>query len=191
MSETEEITRLLNEAQDGREGALDEVMELVYGRLRALAAAQYRRRGKSPTLQPTELVHEAFLKLVKQRNRYDSRGHFFAIASKVMLRVLLDQQRARGRLKRGGEHLRVTLGDALEPGSPEEPSMVVPAFVEALERLEALDERSAEVTKLRLLWGLTVPEIAETMDVSVSTVEREWRFARRWLATRLGEGSEP
>lgn len=189
MSETEEITRLLNEAQEGRDGALDEVMELVYARLRALAERQFRRRGRGSdsTLQPTELVHETFLKLVKQRNRYDNRGHFFAIASKVMLRVLLDQQRSRGRAKRGGDQFRVTLTGAVEPAPREPPSMVIPAFVQALERLEALDRRSAEITKLRLLWGLTVPEIAETMEVSISTVEREWRFARRWLANQLEE----
>ncbi|HVS12841.1 MAG TPA: ECF-type sigma factor [Thermoanaerobaculia bacterium] len=184
----DDITRLLNEAKEGREGALDEVTALVYDRLRALARTQARRyRGAGTSaLEPTELVHEAFLRLVKQRKRYDSRGHFFTIATRVMLRILLDRHRAKGRLKRGGGQLRVTLTAALDtPG--EEPSMVIPAFVESLERLEALDARCAEVAKLRVLWGLTVTEVAAAMELSVSTVEREWRFARRWLSARLDQ----
>lgn len=189
-NEIDDITRLLNEAKEGRDGALDEVMELVYGRLRSVAERQSRRYAggrDAQSLEPTELVHEAFLKLIKQRNRYDSRGHFFAIATKVMLRILLDRHRARRRVKRGGDLVRVTLtGEIAADGH--DPSMMIPLFVQSLEQLEALDARSAEVTKLRLLWGLTVPEIAEAMDLSVSTVEREWRFARRWLASRLEDG---
>lgn len=186
MTDADEITRLLNEAGQGREGALDEVTALVYGRLRALARRQARRYagGGASALEPTDLVHETFLRLVKQRKRYDSRGHFFAIATGVMLRILLDRHRASRRLKRGGGQLRVTLTAALERAG-EEPSMVIPAFVEALERLEALDGRCAEVAKLRVLWGLTVPEVAQALEISVSTVEREWRFAQRWLSARL------
>ena len=186
VTDADDITRLLNEASQGREGALDEVTALVYDQLRALARRQARRYAGAgaSTIEPTDLVHETFLRLVKQRKRYDSRGHFFAIATGVMLRVLLDRHRARRRYKRGGEQARVTLTAALD-GVGEEPSMVIPAFVQALERLEGLDGRCAEVTKLRVLWGLTVPEIAESMEISVSTVEREWRFSRHWLATQL------
>ncbi len=184
------ITELLHQAYQGREGALDEVMEIVYDDLRRVAAnhmrARYGGNLAGVTLQPTALVNEAFLRLVKQRKQYDSRGHFFAIATRVMLRVLMDYDRRRGAVKRGGDRLRVSLsGVARRVG--QEPSAEIGAFVEALERLEKLDARTAEVVKLQMLWGLTVPETAEAMDVSVSTVEREWRFARRWLAAALGD----
>jgi RNA polymerase sigma factor (TIGR02999 family) len=134
------------------------------------------------SLQPTELVSEAFLKLIKQRNRYDSRGHFFAIATRVMLRVLKEAHRSKQRLKRGGDYVHVTLHDV---HGNSDPGVEFPAFEEALERLDELSPRTAEVTKLRLLWGLTVPEMAEALDLSVSSVEREWRFARRWLTSEL------
>ena len=193
--EVSEITRLLNDAQAGREGALDDVMELVYRRLRALAASQLRRRAAlagGVSLQPTDLVHEAFLRLVKQRKQYDNRGQFFAIASRVMMRVLVDEYRARGRVKRGGDAVRVTLTDRHVRGEqPAELSVLVPAFVESLERLQELDARTAEVAQLRLLWGLTMDEIRDTLGVSLSTVEREWRFARGWLASQLGESTAP
>ncbi len=193
--ETSEITKLLNEAQAGREEALDDVMDLVYRRLRALASSQLRRRAAvagEVSLQPTDLVHEAFLRLIKQRKQYDNRGHFFAIASRVMMRVLVDEYRARGRAKRGGEAIRVTLTDHQIPGvKPSELSALVPAFVESLEHLQELDARTAEVAQLRLLWGLTMDEIKDTLGISLSTAEREWRFARGWLASRLGESQEP
>jgi RNA polymerase sigma factor (TIGR02999 family) len=183
-----DITQLLDEARQGRREALEEVTALVYEELRAIAARRLARQGPAaPSLAPTDLVHEAFLRLVKQRNRYDSRGHFFAIASSAMLRILLDHHRARRRDKRGGGALRVTLSGIAE-GAGDEPSTLVPAFAEALERLEELDPRSAEIAKLRILWGLTDPEIATALDVSLRTVERQWQFARRWLTARLGEG---
>jgi DNA-directed RNA polymerase specialized sigma24 family protein len=102
----------------------------------------------------------------------------------------MDHHRSRSRDKRGGGMTRVSLG-GVERHTGHEPSMDIPAFVEAVERLEGLDERTASVTKLRVLWGLSIPEIAETLDVSVSTVEREWRFARRWLSSALQPGPPP
>jgi len=135
-------------------------------------------------LQPAELVNEAYLRLVRQRKQYDNRGHFFAIASRVMLRVLLDRHRAKQREKREGEWVRVSLS-GVQGQLDDGPSADIFSFVQALERLETLDPRSADVTKLRLLWGLTMPEIAEALNVSVSTVEREWRFAQRWFMAEL------
>ena len=181
------ITKLLAEAHEGREGALDEVMALVYEDLRRIARHQIaRRRGidRAVSLEPVELVSEAYLKLIKQRNRYDSRGHFFAIATTVMLRVLMDHHRARGRGKRGGDHLRVSLSK-VDHHLAGEAAFEVPLLVDALERLEVLSPRTAEVTKLRILWGLGASEIAKTLELSVSTVEREWRFARHWLTAEL------
>lgn len=185
-----EITRLLHEAQSGRAEALDEVMELVYDDLHAIAASRLarrsRRRGKpSATLQPTELVNEAFLRLIKQRNRYDNRGQFFAIASQAMLRVLLDHDRAHRRDKRGGDRLQVSLSEVVPLEGDREPSIVVPAFVEAMRKLQELDERSADIAKMRILWGLTPAEVAAALELSLRTVERDWRFARRWLTAQL------
>jgi RNA polymerase sigma-70 factor, ECF subfamily len=180
---TGRITRLLAEAQGGRAEALDEVMSLVYTDLRRIADRRLRRYGQGISLQPTELVHEGFLRLIKQRQEYDSRGHFFAIASRVMLRVLLDHHRDRRRLKRGGRQVRVSLSDV--DGQLAETAGTIPVFVEAVERLETLDPRMAEITKLRLLWGLTTQEVAEVLEVSPSTVERDWRFGRRWLSAEM------
>jgi RNA polymerase sigma factor (TIGR02999 family) len=185
----DEVTRLLAEAHEGRPEALDEVMSLVYDDLRRIARKQlYREQGRGRafiSIQPTELVNESFLKLIKQRKRYDNRGHFFAIATRVMLRVLRDHCRAKRSQKRGGDQVRVSLGAA--GGRAEaHPGVEVPALIEALERLETLSPRTAEVTKLRVLWGLTVVETAEALGLSESSVEREWRFARRWLGAELG-----
>ena len=184
-----EITRLLAEAHEGRAAALDEVVGLVYDDLRRIAAKQLRRRqqGAPVSLEPTELVSEAYLKLIKQRKRYDSRGHFFAIATRVMLRVLMDHHRAKGRAKRGGDWIRLSLSKA-DGALAREPGFEVPVLVEALERLEALSPRTAEITKLHVLWGLGIADVAEALELSVSTVEREWRFARRWLGSELRSG---
>ena len=183
-----EITRLLAEAHEGRTGALDQVMSLVYDDLCRIADrklhGRYGGERVRNSLEPTDLVNEAFLKLVKQRKRYDSRGHFFAIATRMMLRVLLDHHRKKRRAKRGVAPLRVTLSK-VEEQLAQEPGFEIPTFVETLEIFEQLAPRSAEVVKLRLVWGLTVAEIATALDLSVSTVEREWRFARRWLSAEL------
>lgn len=185
-----EITRLLAEAHQGREGALDDVVTRVYEELRRIAQKQIarRRRARDPnvSLEPSELVSEAYLKLIKQRNRYDSRGHFFAIATRVMLRVLMDHHRSRGRGKRGGDRLRVSFSKVdHELARDSDGELEIPALVDAIERLESLAPRAAEVTKLRLLWGLAIPEIAEALSSSVRTTEREWRFARQWLGSEL------
>ena len=181
------ITTLLGEAQDGRPEALQEVMSLVYPELLRRAQAQlrgyYRGGTPNPTLEPAALVSEAYLRIIRQRARYDNRGHFFAIASQLMLRVLLDHERAQGRRKRGGDFVRVSLSEASE--LPASQDCTVEAFVQVLERLEVLDRRAADVVKARLLWGLTVAEIAESFDLSARTVERELAFAQRWLAVEL------
>ena len=181
-----EITRLLHDADEGRAGALDEVMELVYRQLSSMAESHLRRRYgpdlAGATLEPSALVHDTFLRLIRQRNRFDNRGQFFGIATKMMIRVLNDHAREKHAEKRGGERVRVTLSEL--GGS--DPQHDVTDFVRALERLEQSDTRTAEVAKLRLLWGLTVPEIAGTLDVSRRTVARDWRFARSWLQAELG-----
>lgn len=191
---TVEITALLAAAQDGHEEALAEVMELAYAELRRIARGQmrrrYGRRSDGLTMQPTVLVNEAFLRLIKQRNRYDSRGHFFAIATKAMLRVLMEYDRARGAERRGGDQVRLTLSGIVPPAAGTD-TVEAAAFVQALERLAGLDARTGDVVKLKLLWGLNNQEVAEALSVSVRTVEREWRFGRRWLAAELGGPEAP
>jgi RNA polymerase sigma factor (TIGR02999 family) len=192
MSElgTGEITRLLELAHEGEHEALDRVMALVYADLERAARGQLTRRYGRPegrTLEPAGLVNEAFLRLVKQRKRYDSRGHFFAIATKMMFRVLIDHERSRTRDKRGGDPLRVSLTGLRRPGG-QVPSVAILDLAGCLDELEDLDRRAAEIAKLHLLWGLTIEEIAGVVGASRSTVEREWRFARKWLAMRLTAG---
>jgi RNA polymerase sigma factor (TIGR02999 family) len=191
MAAEREITRLLEEASAGRREALDEVLAVVYGDLKRVAARQlekhYRTDPRHLTLEPSALVNETYLKLIKQRTRFDNRGHFFAIATTVMLRVLLDYQRSRSRAKRGGGHVHVSLAGIADQDVH---APTLPAFIDALERLDQLDSRLSEIVKLRLVWGLTVAEIAETLACSKRTVERDWEFARRWLETELAEAPE-
>jgi RNA polymerase sigma factor (TIGR02999 family) len=186
------VTRLLGEAQAGRPEALQEVVALVYPDLVSHASSQLHRyygsRNPNPTLEPAALVSETYLKLIRQRSRYDSRGHFLAIASQLMLRVLIDYERARGRQKRGGDLFRVSLSEAVDVAVVEDAS--IEAFATALERLEALNTRAAEIVKARLIWGLTVPEIAESFGLSARTVERDIKFAQRWLEVDLSRQAE-
>lgn len=188
-----EITRLLQAANDGNEGALDDLMSKVYTDLRRIADKHMRRQfGQNMggvTLQPTALVNEAFFRLIKQRKGFGNRGQFFSIATKVLIRVLTDYQRSRGREKRAGDQVRVELS-GIGLAAAVEPSADIVDLSNALDQLEQLDARKAEVVKLRALWGMTVPEIAETVGASVATVERDWSFSKRWLAARLTEDGE-
>jgi len=186
--EAAKIASLLAQVETGNKTAVDQLAAIVYDDLRRLATIHLHRRfgadARNITLEPTVLVHETYLRMVRQRKAFDSLGHFFAIATRVMLRVLVDYQREKMAAKRGAGQIRVTLTD-LADREAAPMAAGLPELIEALEQLERLDARGAEVVKLRVLWGLTVPEIAETLEVSPSTIEREWRFARRWLAARL------
>jgi RNA polymerase sigma factor (TIGR02999 family) len=147
--------------------------------------------GAPLTLEPAALVNETFLKLLQQPTRFHNRRHLLGFASTVMLRVLVDYRRERGAKKRGGDALRVTLSgisaDALGGGD----EVDALDFQRALERLEGLDPRKAEIVKLRLFWGYEMTEIASLVEVSLATVERDWRFARTWLAAALGPALAP
>ena len=189
MAAPGDITLLLKEAECGREGALDELMELVYGDLERIALSHLSRkfgeRANVVTLEPAALVNESFLRLIRQRKTYDNRGQFFAIATKVMLRVLTDYQRQRMTDRRGGRRKRVELFLDARPGPADGPGRAAQIEIEslkkALERLEGLDSRQADVVKMRVVWGLEIDEIAEALGLSASTVKRDWRFARAWL----------
>ena len=173
----------------GDRQSLDTLLPLVYQELRRLAASYLRRERPGQTLQPTALVHEAYLRLMKDRpDRWQNRAHFSAIAAHSMRQILIERARARGAQKRGGAQPRVTLDEALVAGG--EQSFDLLAIDEALERLAAIDPEQARLVELRFFGGLTVEETAEAMDISPATVKRHWAVARAWLAREL-EGNSP
>ena len=185
MRDHGEITRLFEAAAQGDPRAFEEVVERVYADLEAIARRQMRDRFgriQGLTLEPAALVNETLLKILKSPQAFENRRHFFAFASQVMRRVLADYHRARERSKRGGGRLRVTLTEL--GGS--DPAADCQTFVDVLDRLGRLDARKGEVVELRVFWGLEMPEIAETLAVSLTTVERDWRFSRSWMAKELG-----
>jgi RNA polymerase sigma-70 factor (ECF subfamily) len=159
-------------------------MELVYAELRALAAAYARGQRPGHTLQPTALVHEAFVKLVEApAGGWNDRAHFFAVAATAMRQVLADHARSRQARKRGGDWQRITL-DGGELGQ-ERDELDLVALDEALEELGRSDPRKLRVVELRFFGGLTAEEVARVLGVSLSTVESDWRTARAWLQIRL------
>ena len=188
-----DITLLLNRMEHGQAGAMDELMRLVYGDLERMAASHLRRqfgeRAAQITLEPAALVNESFMQLLRQRKGFDNRGQFFAIATKVMLRVLMDYQRQRLAEKRGDDGPRLTLAVdvGMAAGGSRASEMVeVEALSHALDRLEALDSRKADIVKMRIVWGMTVQQIAEALEISPSSVDRDWRFAKAWIADEVG-----
>jgi RNA polymerase sigma-70 factor, ECF subfamily len=164
--------------------SLDSLLPIVYQELRRLAASYLRRERPGQTLQPTGLVHEAYLRLMKDRpDRWQNRAHFCAIAAHSMRQILIERARARGAIKRGGAQPRVTLDEALVAGG--EQSIDILALDHALEKLAALDAEQARLVELRFFGGLTVEETADEMGISPATVKRHWSIARAWLAREL------
>ncbi len=171
-------------ADKGERQSVDTLLPLVYQELRRLAASYLRRERPGQTLQPTALVHEAYLRLLKDNpERWQNRAHFCAIAAHSMRQILIERARARGALKRGGLRPRVTLDEGLL-GGPER-SIDLVALDEALERLAAFDPEQARLVELRFFGGLTVEETADAMGSSPATVKRHWAVARAWLAREL------
>jgi RNA polymerase sigma-70 factor, ECF subfamily len=169
---------------------VDALLPVVYEELRRLAAAYLRRERPGQTLQPTALVHEAYLRLMKDRpDRWQNRAHFCAIAAHSMRQILIERARARGAQKRGGAQPRVTLDEGLVAGEPS-PTVDLIALDQALERLEAVDPEQARLVELRFFGGLTIEETAEAMNISPATVKRHWTVARAWLARELADGSQ-
>lgn len=180
----DEVTRLLMEVQQGDRSALDRLLPLVYGELRNVAARQLRREREGHTLQPTALVHEAYLELAGQRRlQWQSRAHFIGIAAHLMRQILVHHGRRRRAAKRAGGLVQVTLDDAVLGTKGQDIDVV--ALHEALEALGAKDARLARVVELRYFGGLTIEETAEVLDIGTATVEREWRAARAWLRREL------
>ena len=190
------ITELLHAWGAGDPRASDELARLVYAELRRRARRALRREADGHTLQPTALVHEAWLRLDGQHGAsWESRTQFFAVAAQTMRRILVDHARTRHALKRGGARVQVTLGDVdraraapndSTAGEPAVEAIDLLALDEALRRLAALDPRRARLVELRYFAGLSIPEAAAALGVSAATVGREWAVARMWLRHELG-----
>jgi RNA polymerase sigma factor (TIGR02999 family) len=181
---------LLNAIKQGDPQAAAQLLPLVYDELRHLAAHRLAHEAPGQTLQPTALVHEAYLRLLgsEAEKHWDSRGHFFAAAAEAMRRILVESARSKRRLKRGGGRARLPLEEA-ELLAPE-PDEDVLALDEALTELAATDRAAAELVQLRYFGGLTIPDAAQALGVSTRTAERLWAFARAWLRERVQRGEQ-
>jgi RNA polymerase sigma factor (TIGR02999 family) len=189
-----DVTRLLDAAASGDPRAGGELLPLVYDELRKLAAAQMAHEKPGQTLSPTALVHEAYLRLVGERSgpsppEWDGRRHFFAAAAESMRRILVEQARRKGRLKRGGGKRRLDLADVeiAADGPPDD----LLALDEALTRLDQLQPERAALVKLRYFAGLTISEAATALGISTSTADRYWTYARAWLYREIALPNEP
>ena len=185
MSESHEITRMLREWGNGNRQALEDLMPLVYDELHKQAARFLRRERPNHTLQTTALIHEAYIKLIDQRDiNFNSRVHFYAIAANIMRRILVDHARAKNRDKRGGHAEPLQLDDAATPDLDSQAVDLV-ALDEALSRLAEYDAQQARIVELRYFGGLTLEETAETMHLSRTTVATDWAMAKAWLHREL------
>lgn len=178
---TGEVTLLLKQIATGNQDAMQRLVPLVYGELHRLAAYYMRAERKDHTLQPTALVHEAYLRLVDRREAdWQNKAHFFGVAAQVMRRILTDHARHHCRIKRGGVHQRkLTLDDVMLFSEGRSDDLL--AVDESLERLAKFDFRQSRVVELRVFGGLTVDEVAIVLQVSPKTVKRDWTMARAWL----------
>ena len=186
----DDVTRILHAIEQGDPQAASRLLPLVYDELRRLAARRMSQEAAGQTLQPTALVHEAFIRLVgdDDRTKWDSRGHFFAAAAEAMRRILIDNARRRKSMKRGGALVRCDLQDDDAILDTDDFETLL-ALDEALTRLEALDQQLARLVELRYFTGLTIEETAKVMNVSPRTTKRNWAYARAWLRREM-EGPE-
>ena len=193
MADSGEITELLAKMAEGNREAVNQLMPLVYDDLHRRAQRLMRQERSNHTLQPTALVHEAYLKLVQQRDpNFKNRTHFYAIAAHLMRRILADHARAHLSSKRGGGELRISLDESLHdqiPARADTPTALL-AVDHALEKLAALDPRQEQIVELRFFGGLTVNEVAEVLAISPRTVEREWTLARAWLYLQIRDQNQ-
>lgn len=180
-----DITRILSAIEQGDQAAASELLPLVYEELRRLAASRMNQEASGQTLQPTALVHEAFLRLVgDDSQQWDGRGHFFAAAAEAMRRILIDNARRKGRIKRGGNLRRQNLNDNMGTDSPENVEDLL-ALDEALTKLAEEDVQLAKLVELRYFTGLTIEETARVLGVSSRTTKRNWSYARAWLQREM------
>jgi RNA polymerase sigma factor (TIGR02999 family) len=181
-----DVTHILSAIERGDPTAAERLLPLVYDELRELAADRLAREKPGQTLQATALVHEAYLRLVDtaQAQQWHNQGHFFAAAAEAMRRILVEKARHKHSLKAGGGRDREKMPDIVAPDA--EPNVDVLALNEALEKLEKLNKRRADVVKLRFFAGLTIEEAAQSLGIASSTVESDWAYARCWLRLEIG-----
>ncbi len=181
-----EVTRILAELAGGDRASVSRLFSLVYDELRAVAGSYFRRQPADHTLQPTALVHEAYMRLVDQTQEgWQDRAHFLAVAAKAMRRILINHAHKRAAAKRGGDSKRLTLVEELTPADSREIDLI--ALDEALTKLAELSERMVQVVELRYFGGMTMQEIAHTLGVSRRTVQSDWEVARAWLSRELSD----
>ena len=185
------VTQILSRIDSGDPQAAEQLLPLVYNELRTLAAARLAKEKPGQTLQATALVHDAYLRLVGNDppQCWNNRGHFFAAAAEAMRRILVESARHKASLKQGGGRQRAALDSACAETDP--PSLDLLALDEALAKLAMTEPAKAQLVKLRYFAGLTMPEAAAAMGVSLATAERYWTFARSWLYAELADSSEP
>lgn len=184
MARSDDLDLLLARVRAGEDEAVARLMPLVYDELRRIAARYMRRERPGQTIQATALVHEAYLRLLKDKSRnWQNRAHFLAIAATSMRQILVERARARSAAKRGGGRDRITL-DETTLAAPAE-TIDLEAIDEALDTLARLDARQARIVELRFFGGLTVEEAAEALGISPATLKREWSVARAWLRREL------
>ena len=190
-SAPQEVTQMLLDWSQGDQQALDRLIPVVYAELRRLASRHLRRERADHTLQTTALIHEAYLKLIEQRNvQWQNRAHFFGIAAQLMRRILVDHARTRHRVKRGGAAMRVPLEEVVV--AVEGLNINLVSLDEALTRLATIDSRQGRIVELRFFGGLSIEESAEVLGISAATVKNDWSVAKAWLRRELlrGEGRD-
>lgn len=176
------VTKLLIKLTDGNEAVLEDLLPLIYDELRQLASRYLRRERRDHTLQPTALVHEAYMKLVDQTQvRWQNRAHFFGVAAQIMRRILVDHARRHTAEKRGGAAEVLPLEEEILVVASDEKGVELLALDEALENLAKIDPQKSKIVELRYFGGLSVEETAEVMGVSAITIKRQWRMAKAWL----------
>jgi RNA polymerase sigma factor (TIGR02999 family) len=186
--EGEDLTGILNRASRGDDSAVNRLMPLVYDQLRALAESYLRQERPDHTLQATALVHEAYVRLVRQEEvEWQSRAHFFAVAAQAIRRILVDHARGRQRAKRGGDRQRVRLEEDIALAKGRDLDLL--ALDEAMEKLATLHERQARIVELRFFGGLSLKDVAKFLGISPRTVDGDWSMARAWLKRELGRGA--
>ena len=187
MTHPSDITQALLDLSAGNREAMNRLLPLVYDQLRAMAGGLFRYQSPGQTLQPTALVHEAYLKLVDQTNpQWKSRAHFMAVAAMAMRQILTDAARARRAQKRGGDWQRVTLDSGSARKAADEVDVV--ELDDALARLSQLNDRHSRIVQMRFFGGLTMQEAADVLGISRATADNDWRIARAWLSAQLSGG---